>query len=200
MKKFIIILCLLFCSNVAFSLDYSNYNVEDINSVRKATKDFQKEYKNKKESLEAEANFNDFLDFYNKFEIVQSRKIYLPYELKKNSITLQLKEYSKKYYKYGLVAQFDEGEYFLVKSNRYIYENFANYLPQPLQLCLEYENSDERIISDGRYIISKEEICEKIVKYKNFIQKYPEYADKYNIYEKIEILEENLKHYPAIIY
>ena len=75
MKKFIIILCLLFCSNVVFALDYSNYNVEDINSVRKATKDFQKEYKNKKESLEAEANFNDFLDFHNKFEIFPFQKM-----------------------------------------------------------------------------------------------------------------------------
>ena len=81
---------------------------------------------------------HDFLDFYNKFEIVQSRKIYLPYELKKNSITLQLKEYSKKYYKYGLVAQFDEGEYLLAKSNKYIYENFAEYLSKPFQEYLEY--------------------------------------------------------------
>ena len=77
-----------------------------------------------------------------------------PYETIDNSIQKQIDKYSEQYYKYGLVAQFDEGEFMLVPSRRYLYENFAPYLSKPHQELLKFEISDVRTIYDGRYIIS----------------------------------------------
>ncbi|MBQ8668397.1 hypothetical protein IJ472_01360 [bacterium] len=200
MKRFILLLCLLLNSSMGFAINFDSYNLDDINSVRKITKDYKKEFKNKKGSIEAEKNFNRFIEIYTNFEDIQNKNIYLPYKLSNNSISLQVERYSKKYYKYGLIVQFDEGEYLLAKSNKYIYENFAEYLSKPFQEYLEYNKSDERIISDGRYIISREELNSRIKFYESFVKLYPKFAEEYKLNDKIKYLKEDLKHYPSVIY
>lgn len=166
-------ICLLF-SNLVYALDFDQFDVNDINAVKKAAKYYQKEYKNKRGTKEAEEDYLRFSEFLLKFENTQSKKIYLPYDTSNNSIRKQIAAYSNQYYKYGLVAQFDEGEFMLVSSNHYIYENFAPYLSKPWKEILKFNSSDKRNKYDGRYIVPKSYLKNQMKFYKNFIKKYPD--------------------------
>ena len=46
-KLFSVIISIFALCNCAFEVDYSKYNVSDINAIRKATKAYQNEFKNK---------------------------------------------------------------------------------------------------------------------------------------------------------
>lgn len=91
--------------------------------------------------------------------------------------------------------------FFLVESNQYLYDEFSPYLTKDWKELLKFETRfDKRIVSDGRYRISKAEIKNFIHFYKNFIKKYPDFTEKNNIKQTIINYKEDLKHYPNIIY
>lgn len=191
---------MFFGMNVVYGLDFDQFDPNDINSLRAATKYYQQEYDKKRGTIEAEEDYLKFCEFLSSFENKQSTKIYLPYETVNNSIQKQIDKYSKQYYKYGLVAQFDEGEFMLVPSRRYLYENFAPYLSKPYQKLLKFEASDVRRVYDCRYIVPKSYLLNQIKFYEGLIKKYPEFSKRRKIYDKVQYLEENIKHYPNIIY
>ena len=157
-KALLLIICLFFTFNAVFAIDFSKFDVNDLNALRKATKYYQKVYKNKRGTKEADEDYLKFSKFSLDFYYAQYPKIDLPFELIDNSVQKQIDAYSKKYYKYGLVAQFDEGEYMLVLSNRYVYENFAPYVSAPYAELLKFHASDVRTTYDARYIIPKSEL------------------------------------------
>ena len=199
-KVLLLIICLFFTFNSALAIDFSKFDVNDFDAARKATKYYQKVYKNKRCTNEADEDYLKFLKFFLEFEFTQSQKIYLPYELIDNSVQKQIDAYSKKYYKYGLVAQFDEGEYMLVQSNRYVYENFAPYVSAPYAELLKFHASDVRTTYDARYIIPKSELENYIKFYQQFIKKYPQFSKENNMQEVIEDIKRDIEHYPNIIY
>lgn len=200
MKNLLLFLLLFFGMNVVYGLEFDQFDPNDINSLREATRYYQQEYDKKRGTIEAEEDFDKFWQYYIKFDNRQNQKIYLPYETIDNSIQKQIDKYSEQYYKYGLVAQFDEGEFMLVPSRRYLYENFAPYLSKPHQELLKFEISDVRTIYDGRYIISISELKNQIKFYEGLIKKYPEFSKRRRVYDKVRSIEEDIKHYPNIYY
>ena len=199
-KVLLLIICLFFTFNSALAIDFSKFDVNDLNALRKATKYYQKVYKNKRGTKEADEDYLKFSKFSLDFYYAQYPKIDLPYELIDNSVQKQIDAYSKKYYKYGLVAQFDEGEYMLVLSNRYVYENFAPYVSAPYAELLKFHSSDVRTTYDARYIIPKSELENYIKFYQQFIKKYPQFSKENNMQEVIEDIKRDIEHYPNIIY
>ena len=199
-KVLLLIICLFFTFNSALAIDFSKFDVNDLDAARKATKYYQKVYENKRGTKEADEDYLKFRDFFWQFHNVQSKKIYLPYELIDNSVQKQIDAYSEKYYKYGLVAQFDEGEYMIVPSRRYIYENFAPYVSAPYAELLKFHSSDVRTTYDARYIIPKSELENYIKFYQQFIKKYPQFSKENNMQEVIEDIKRDIEHYPDIIY
>ena len=199
-KAFLLIICLFFTFNSALAIDFSKFDVNDLDAARKATKYYQKVYKNKRGTKEADEDYDKFWDFIIKFGSAQNEKISLQTELIDNSIQKQTEVYSEKYYKYGLAAQFDEGEFMLVPSRAYLYENFAPYLSKPYQELLKFNASDARIIYDARYTISKSELENYLKFYEQLAQKYPEFSKKYDILGIINYYKEAIKHYPNIIF
>ena len=199
-KLFSVIISIFALCNCAFAVDYSKYNVSDINAIRKATKAYQNEFKNKKGTKEAEDEFLKFTEFYARAVSKQNEMIYdFPYKAKDNSFQKQAQEYSKKYYNKGLMIQFDEGEFFVVQCNRYIEENFQSYLTPDWQELLKFQNCfDKRIISDGRYVISKAELIKILEFYKNFAKKYPNFIKKENIKNTIQFYQRQIKQYPNV--
>ena len=199
-KLFSVIISFFLVANCAFAVDYSKYNVSDINAIRKATKAYQNEFKNKKGTKEAEEEFLKFIEFYTRAVSKQSEMIYnFPYKAKDNSFQKQAQEYSKKYYNKGLMIHFDEGEFFVVQCNRYIWENFQSYLTFDWQELLKFQNYfDKRIISDGRYVISKTELIKILEFYQNFAKKYPNFIKKENIKNTIHFYQRQIKQYPNV--
>ncbi len=201
LKRFLWLLLFLIISLPSFAVDYNKFDINDINSIQKATKEYQKEFENKRGTKEAEQDYLNFLKFYNKAVNAQSKKITFEYQAYDNSFEKQAQEYSKKYFPKGMIVHFDEGEFFLVDCNQYLYDEFSPYLTKDWKEFLKFETRfDKRIISDGRYRISKAEIKNFIHFYENFIKKYPDFTEKNNIKQRIINYKENLKHYPNIIY
>jgi len=201
MKKiFFIFVFILININPAQAINFDSFDLNDISAIKNATKQFQKEFKNIRGTDLIEDYFIEFKKYYYNFANIQNKKIKLSQTFSNLSIKKQIQFYSKKYYKYGLSVQFDEGEFMLTPSNKYLYKNFSKYLSKPSSELLKYNSSDKRIISDGRYIISKKELLKYIEFYENFEQKYPEYSKKNNIKEIINKYKEDLKYYPYIIY
>ena len=201
MKKiFFIFVFILININPAQAINFDSFDLNDISAIKNATKQFQKEFKNIRGTDLIEDYFIEFKKYYYNFANIQNKKIKLSQTFSNLSIKKQIQFYSKKYYKYGLSVQFDEGEFMLTPSNKYLYKNFSKYLSKPSSELLKYNSSDKRIISDGRYIISKKELLKYIEFYENFEQKYTEYSKKNNIKEIINKYKEDLKYYPYIIY
>ena len=201
MKK-ILISVLILCASVTTvnAVDYGQFDVNDINAANKAVKAYQKEYSNKKRTVEADVEYEKFWDFYLKFNNNQSQKVYLPYEIKNSSIASQLKNYSKKYYKYGLIAQFDEGEIFLVPSKKYLYENFKDFVTIPKMELLKFDvQFDKRVMYDLRYTVSKKKLKQYKQFYEKFNNKYLQYSKEHKIYEFIEYYDNKLKNYPNVL-
>ena len=88
----------------------------------------------------------------------------------------------------------------LAPSRRYLYENFAPYLSKPYKKLLKFESSDTRLVYDCRYIVPKSYLKKQIKFYKNFIHQYPEFSKKHNVYNRLRGYQDDLKHYPNIIY
>ena len=199
-KLFSTFLIFFLLSNSTFALDYSKYNPSDINAIREATKDYQNEYKDKKGTKEAEIEFLKFRDFY--YEAVDKQNQLInnfSYKAKNGSYQEQAQEYSKKYYKKGFIVHFDEGDFFLVQCERYIYENFAPYLNEEWQELLIFETRfDKRIISDGRYIIPKSELVEILKFYQSFYKKYPDFIDLDYVKNIIKFYQKQIKQYPNV--
>lgn len=187
-------------ANAVYAINFDTYDLNNINSVHEATKQFKKEFKNVRSTDIVEEKFIEFVDYYYKFAETQNKKIYLAHINSNLTIKEQQKIYSKMYYKYGLIVQMDEGEYMLVPSNKYLYKNFSKYLSKPSSELLKFKSSDKRIISDGRYIISKLELQKYIDFYEKFENKYPEYSQKHNIKQIKNKYKKDLNHYPYIIY
>ena len=200
MKKIFLILSAIFISTTyTFAVDYSQFDVNDINAANKAVKAYHEEFKDKRRTKEADEELEKFWDFYLQFENAQSDKIYLPYTTVNGSIAKQIKIYSKQYYKYGLIAQFDEGEFFIVPSRKYLYRNFRYYVTKEKQALMKFDTQfDERVVSDLRFIVPKSKIESYIKFYKKFYKKYPEYSKTHNIDEFIKYYEDKLINYPNI--
>ena len=199
-KLFFIFIIFFLLSNSAFALDYSKYNLSDINAIREATKAYQNVFKDKKGTKEAETEFLKFRDFYYEAVYKQSQLINnFSYKAKNGSYQKQAQEYSKKYYKKGFIVHFDEGDFFLVQCERYIYENFAPYLNEEWQELLIFETRfDKRIISDGRYIIPKSELVEILKFYQSFYKKYPDFIDLDYVKNIIKFYQKQIKQYPNV--
>ena len=77
MKKFAVVFLLLFLlvNYLTSTIDYSKYRVENINSVRKATKVFQKKFDKKRGTKEAEEDFYKLLSFYYDFVYYHQEKM-----------------------------------------------------------------------------------------------------------------------------
>ena len=199
--KNIIFILILFVLNIpcAFGIDYNKYDLYDIDSLRNITNDYKNEFKNKQETVDAENSFNEFIKYYEKFVSIQNEKNLLSYNYFNPSKLL--KEYTNKYYKYGLIVQIDEGEFFFVSSKRYMYKNFAKYLSKPHRKLLKFETRfDNRIINDCRYIISQSELKKILEFYKKFEKEYPEYSKQNKIDNIIKKYKKDIEHYPYLIY
>ncbi len=201
LKKFLVLLLFLIISLPSIAVDYNKFDINNINSIQKATKEYQKEFDNKRGTTEAEQDYLNFLNFYYNAVNAQSKKITFEYKANNNSFEKQAQEYSKKYFSKGMIVHFDEGDFFLVDSNQYLYDKFSPYLTKDWKELLKFETRfDKRIISDGRYRIPKAEIKNFILFYENFIKKYPDFTEKNNIKQTIINYKKDLKHYPNIIY
>jgi hypothetical protein len=92
MKKIFLILPAIFISTTyTFAVDYSQFDVNDINAANKAVKAYHEEFKDKRRTKEADEELEKFWDFYLQFENAQSDKIYLPYTTVNGSIAKQIK-------------------------------------------------------------------------------------------------------------
>jgi hypothetical protein len=207
MKKILLILILLFfAQTMAFAVDYSKFNLSDINAINNATKTYQAEFHDKKGSKEAEQGYLEFCKFYNSAVNVQSKlktesEQQFEYKAFEGSLQKQAQQYTKKYAGKGLAVQFDEGEFFIVDNHKYLYKNFAPYLPADWQTLLKFETRfDKRITSDARYIIPKSEVVSILKFYEKFDKKYPDFVDKNRIENLIKTYQEDLKHYPNLLY
>jgi hypothetical protein len=202
MKKFLIFIFFILISiNSSFAVDYSRFDLKDINSVNNAVKVYQEEYKDRKGTKEAEEEYNRFLEFYYNFINIQNTQLLFDFKTYRKSYQKQAQKYAKEYYKYGLNVQFDEGEFFVTKSNKYLYLKFKSFLPEPLSNIIKFERYyDKRRISDARYVMSKARLRHEIKYYHNFKNKYPQYSVEYNIDSIIKSLEEDLEHYPNLLY
>lgn len=128
-------LLLFFGMNVVYGLEFDQFDSNDINSLREATRYYQQEYDKKRGTIEAEEDFDKFWQYYIKFTDTQNDKIKIVTPLFYTYYSNQAQEEYKEYYKYGLLAKFYDGQYFFDTSNRYLYENFALYLTKPHQDC-----------------------------------------------------------------
>ena len=201
MKKILFLFFAFFFSvNTVLAIDFDKFDVNDINAVRNATKYYQQEYKHKRGSKEAEEDYYKYSKFASKFEDVQRKMKNLQDYPINNSVKKQLKIYFKQYYQYGLIVQFDEGEFILVLSNQYLSKNFGPYLSKPYQELLKFHSSDKRTTYDCRYIVPKSYLKKQIKFYKNFGKKYPEFYTEDELSQIIQSLEDDIKHYPNIIY
>jgi len=150
MKKiFFIFVFILININPAQAINFDSFDLNDISAIKNATKQFQKEFKNIRGTDLIEDYFIEFKKYYYNFANIQNKKIKLSQTFSNLSIKKQIQFYSKKYYKYGLSVQFDEGEFMLTPSNKYLYKNFSKYLSKPSSELLKYNSSDKRIISKG---------------------------------------------------
>ena len=202
MKKFLIFIFFILISiSSSFAVDYSRFDLKDINSVNNAVKVYQEEYKDRKGTKEAEEEYNRFLEFYYNFINIQNTQLLFDFKTYRKSYQKQAQKYAKEYYKYGLNVQFDEGEFFVTKSNKYLYSKFKSYLPKPLSDMIKFERYyDKRRISDARYVMPKSRLRHEIRYYNNFKNKYPQYSADYDIDSIIKSLEEDLKSYPLVHY
>ena len=200
-KLFSVIISFFLVANCAFAVDYSKYNVSDINAIRKATKAYQNEFKNKKGTKEAEEEFLKFRDFYARAVMEQSEKIKInePEQLYKDSYYWQARKYTEKYSVYGLKVNFN-GEFYITTNMEYLYMKFSPYLAEDLQELLMYNAilDSKAMYWDGAYSISKEELLQIIEFYKNFNKKYPNSVHKQRVNEIIQSYEKDLKTFPYI--
>ena len=200
MKRILAVLILLFALP-AFAVNYNEFDINDVNAIHKATRAYQQEFYNKRGSQEAVNDYLEFLVFYQKAVAYQSSQITFDYKSHNNSFEQQAQIYSNDFFYFLMIVQFDEGEFFLVKSNHYLYNEFASYLTEDWQELLKFETYfDKRIISDTKYIIPKYELKRIIAFYKNFNKKYPDFICKDSIKQKITVYQADLKHYPNVIY
>ena len=200
-KLFSVIISIFVLCNCAFAVDYSKYNVSDINAIRKATKAYQNEFKNKKGTKEAEDEFLKFRDFYARAVMEQSEKIKInePEQLYKGSYYWQARKYTEKYSVYGLKVDFN-GEFYITGNIEYLNTQFGPYLAEDFQTLLKYQAilDTKPLYWDGAYSISKEELLQIIEFYKNFNKKYPNSVHKQRVNEIIQSYEKDLKTFPYI--
>ena len=91
MKKLLFFIAIILSVNWVQAVDYSQFDVNDINAANKAVKAYQEEFKDKRRTKEADEELEKFWDFYLQFENTQSDKIYLPYTTVNGSIAKQIK-------------------------------------------------------------------------------------------------------------
>ena len=184
-------------------IDYSKFDKNDLNAANKAVACYQMKYDKLRGTKAAEDGYNDFWNFYVEFETQQNQQIYLSPIPLKDSYERQANKYSEKYYRYGLIVQFNEGEFVLSISRNYMYENFSKFLSEPTRELLKfYIQFDKRINYGTTYVIPKEKFYEYIEFYKNFGDKYPVYCreNKMDINKIINQYEEIIKNYPNVLY
>ena len=200
-KLFSTFLIFFLLSNSTFALDYSKYNLSDINAIREATKAYQNEFKDKKGTKEAETEFLKFRDFY--YEAVEKQNIRIqlkePVKLYRNSYYWQARKYTKDYADKGLRVDFN-GEFYITENNKYLYKNFCSYLNADWCELLKFlsKQDTKRIFWDSVYVISKDELVKIINFYKNFDKKYPNFVLNDSIKSIIKNYEKDLKRYPYL--
>lgn len=204
MKKILLTLILFFFTSMnALAVDYSKYKLSDINSISKATKAYQEEFKNKKHTKEAEKEYLRFWSFYVNAVEKQDELIKLetPNKLNKDSYYWQAQQYSQKYFEKGLRIDYN-GEFYVTTSNEYLYHNFCPYLGADWCELLKYRSElDKKILTwDFRYVITKKQVTEILNFYKGFLKKYPNYISVKDIKYIINSYENDLKHYPYLDY
>lgn len=220
----------MFCLSapIVQAVDYSKFDVNDINSANNAVKAYHEEYKNKKGSTEAEKGYADFRKFYVDFIMAQSPKIekegdvalYQPETIVGSKIkfgTLNYRPFNgyrwvqpldvadrmtKKYSKYGLTVLFNENFFYASINEDYLYKNFAQFLSKEDKIIMKFDKKhfNKTWISDGHYAVKKEEIEAVLKFYKKFQKKYPEYSKEHLINETIQEYEKGLRHYPVAAY
>jgi len=227
-KVLLIITAILIFSTTAYAVDYSQFDVNDINAANKAVRAYHEEFKDKKGSKEAENGYAEFRKFYFNFFQAQSPKIekegeallYQPETSNGSKIKFGRLNYrplngyrwvqpldiadgmTKKYSKYGLTVLFNENFFYTSANDDYLYRNFAPYLSKEDKILMKFykKHFNKTWISDGHYAVKKEEIKAVIKFYKNFQRKYPEYSKEHNIESTIQEYEKGLRHYPVAAY
>lgn len=101
-------------------------------------------------------------------------------------------EKEKRYADIGLNARYiGEGFYEFQPADDYFTKNFNQYLPQDAKDFLQLTENDGTIVSDGGVWVTDEEFADVILRYENFIQKYPdskllpEVKEQYHFYQTI---------------
>ena len=194
-------------------IDYSMFDINDINAANQAVACYQLKYDQKRGTKEADAEYAKFSDFYFNFENQQYQQSdvssmsvedvigeqkYIEEKLKNPRLKVAIKKLTDNYYPYGLIVQYDESAFMLVTSNKYLYENFSEYLSEPQREFLKfYIQFDERIIYDGHYIVPKSVLENNLKFYKDFKSKYPEFSKEHDIDKIIEYEIDAIKKYPV---
>lgn len=198
---FSVLTIFFFLSSCCFALDYSKYNLSDINAIRKATKAYQEEFKDKKGTKEAESEFLKFRDFYYSAVNKQYTRIKLkePMKLYRNSYYWQARKYTQDYDDKGLRVDFN-GEFYITSNNNYLYKNFCSYLTSDWCELLRFlaKQDKKRIFWDSTYVISKDELVKIMNFYKNFSKRYPNFILNNDIQSIIQNYEKDLQHYPYL--
>ena len=205
MKKFAVIISLFFLvNNFALAVDYSKYDRNDINSIVKATKAFQKEFDKKRGTKEAEEDFLRFENFYYSAVYAQRYTIYLPTPEKpyKNSTYWQARKYTNDYAIYGLGVEYTGRRYKIKHNSEYIYLKFSPYLSEDWQELLMFYSIlySKEVIRDGKYVISKQELIQISDFDKYFCKKYPTHRHCEDIEYFIESDQKRIDSYPNIDY
>ena len=228
MKKIFVVIILSICVNPVFAVDYSQFDLNDINAANKAVKAYQEEFKDKKRTKYAKEGYDKFRKFYLDFIMEQSPKIekegevllYQPENISGSKIKFGRLNYrplngyrwvqpldiadrmTKKYSKYGLTVLFNENFFYASMNDDYLYKNFATYLSKEDKIIMKFDKKhfNKTWISDGHYAVKKEEIKAVLKFYKNFQKKYPEYSKEHNIESTIQEYEKGLRHYPVAAY
>ena len=192
---------------------YRRIDINDINAVNVAVKEYQEKYRNKKGTVEAEKGFLEFMPFYYAFLGEQSSmitdeankiidgQIELPQD--ENGQPPIIEDYLReKYEQYGIKINHDEGYFFATRSHQYLWNNFAPYLSTEWQELIKFNVKYQgTIISDAHFTIEKDDIKEIISFYENFKTKYPEFSKKHlNIERVIDTFKKGLKNYPCAAY
>ena len=167
-------------------IDYSMFDINDINAANQAVACYQLKYDQKRGTKDADDEYNKFRDFYWDFS---RQHAYLSEG--------DFNDYSDVYYKYGILIVPGEDHYDAIMSYRYIYENISPYLSHGFQEFIRFNIIfDKTIMRDLHFHIPKSELKKILEFYIDFQKKYPELDDKLYIQESIKFYENGLKTYP----
>ena len=189
------------------SIDYSMFDVNDINAANQAVACYQMKYDKKRGTKEAEKDYLEFVRYGFDFANSHFNDMEKEYSIIVNKGTFNISSVKiieelldRYFYKYGLKAVYGELEFYPEVSDLYVYENIAPYLSKEWSVYLESETNFEHHISTfhGYFRITKCELEEILEYYKEFNKELPEFSKERGIPNSIKYYEKALKTYPKV--